>query len=219
MSVIARRRAMSVIAIDSGSRDRAWAVRTATDGTLVEQRTMPGGQLDRALPGVLAELLTPDLSAVVVLTGPGSYSGVRAGMAAALGLAAARGLPLHGIGNLTAVAAIADVTEGVEFSALSDAGRGGVYVALFRRTGMILDQLSPVRRVSAGEVDGPHSVFAAGMIPGVRAQRIDPVAALAAAVPRALSRPPLTTLGLQAVHAELAGNVLPTGEGRRPDAL
>ena len=45
--------------------------------------------------------------AVVVVTGPGTYTGVRAGMAAALGIAHARGLPLHGIGSLEVVASAA----------------------------------------------------------------------------------------------------------------
>ncbi|MDQ6846083.1 MAG: tRNA (adenosine(37)-N6)-threonylcarbamoyltransferase complex dimerization subunit type 1 TsaB [Candidatus Dormibacteraeota bacterium] len=199
---------MSVIAIDSSSRDRAWAVRTAADGAVTEQRAVPSGQRDRALPGALGELLAPDVVAVVVLTGPGSYSGVRAGMAAALGLAAARGLPLHGIGSLTAVAATADVADDQEYSAVSDAGRGGVYVARFTRTGTLLQQLGPVQRATAAEVDGRHRVFATTEIPGLRAEQVDPVAALAGAVPRALSLPPLTALGLQAVHAEPGRNVL-----------
>jgi len=213
VAVASRRCAVSVIAIDSSSRDRAWAVRTATDGTVIEQRAMPGGQLDRALPGAIAELLAADVTAVVVLTGPGSYSGVRVGMAAALGLAAARGLPLHGIGSLTAVAAIADAADGVAFSAVTDAGRGGVYVARFTRTGTVLEQISAVERATAAEVHSRHRVFASTEIPSLSAEQVDPVAALANAVPRALSLPPLTALGLQAVHAELAGNVLPTRGG------
>jgi tRNA threonylcarbamoyladenosine biosynthesis protein TsaB len=192
---------MSAIAIDSASRDRAWLLRAADDGTVIEQRDMPGGQLDRLLPGLLAAILADDVTAVVVLTGPGSYSGVRAGMAAALGVAAPRGLPLHGLGNLAAIAAVAQVADAEEFSAVADAGRGGVYVARFRASGAAVEQVCAVERVTAAEI-GSGPVFATAEIPGLRTERLDPVRVLAAAVPRALALPPLTTVGLRAVHVQ-----------------
>ena len=93
---------MSVLAIDTASRSRSSVLRTTADGTILEHREVAGGALDRDLAAALAAVLTDDVAAVVVLTGPGSYSGVRAGMAAALGVAGARGVPLHGLGNLPA---------------------------------------------------------------------------------------------------------------------
>ena len=56
--------------------------------------------MDRAL----AELGVSGLEAVVVVTGPGSYTGLRAGMAAGLGLAHALGIPLHGVSSLEVAA-------------------------------------------------------------------------------------------------------------------
>ncbi|MBT8044912.1 MAG: tRNA (adenosine(37)-N6)-threonylcarbamoyltransferase complex dimerization subunit type 1 TsaB, partial [Verrucomicrobiae bacterium] len=43
-----------------------------------------------------------DLAAVIVGTGPGSYSGTRTGIAAAQGLAIARNCPAVGLGSLAA---------------------------------------------------------------------------------------------------------------------
>lgn len=195
---------MSVIAIDAASRSRAWVVLAAEDGTAIVQRDLPGGELDRRLPAVLADLLATDLTAVVVLTGPGSYSGVRAGMAAALGVASARHLALHGIDNLSAVALAIDVADGTAFTVVSDAGRGGVYTATFVRRGSFLEQVSSVTRVAAAEVAKSGRVFATAEIDGVRAEQVDPVHVLAAAVPRALALPPLAAPGLHAVHVDSA---------------
>jgi tRNA A37 threonylcarbamoyladenosine modification protein TsaB len=151
---------------------------------------------------------------VVVLTGPGSYSGVRAGMAAALGVAGARGLPLHGLGTLAAVAAAASMPDGGQFSAVADAGRGGVYVARFERRGPATVQVSAVRRSAADDVDGRRPLFATVPIAGLVTELIDPVRALAAAVPVAMSLPQLEAAGLSATHAAEGDGTTPPATGR-----
>jgi tRNA threonylcarbamoyl adenosine modification protein YeaZ len=195
---------VTVIAIDSASRVTAWALLTTAKGEVLGKRDVPGGDLDRFLPGVLADLLTGEVAAIVTLTGPGSYSGVRAGMAAALGLAAARRLPLHGLGNLVALAGAAPVADTAAFSVVSDAGRGGVYLARFTRQGARLNAVSAVERVDAGAVDTAGRVFATTAIAGLHSELLDPTQVLAAAVPRALALAPLDALGLTAIHAEPA---------------
>lgn len=180
-------------------------LRTTADGTILEHREVAGGALDRDLAGALAAVMTDDVAAVVVLTGPGSYSGVRAGMAAALGVAGARGVPLHGLDNLSAVAHAAAAAPGTRFRVAADAGRGGVYIAVFDRCAALTTQVSPLRRVEAGDVDGGSGLFALEAIAGLAAAIIDPARALAAAVPVALASPPLAAAGLSATHAVAAG--------------
>lgn len=68
--------------------------------------------------------------------GPGSFTGVRIGVATAKGLAHGRGVPLVGFGTLDAVAAkiVAGLApdEGQLLGVVGDAMRGEVYPALFR---------------------------------------------------------------------------------------
>ena len=72
-----------------------------------------------------AAITIQQLSAIAVVTGPGSFTGVRIGLAAAKGLAEATGLPLIALSRLAILAAQAG---GSETQAWLDAGRSDVYV-------------------------------------------------------------------------------------------
>ncbi|RYU83848.1 tRNA (adenosine(37)-N6)-threonylcarbamoyltransferase complex dimerization subunit type 1 TsaB [Hymenobacter persicinus] len=80
-----------------------------------------------------------DLSAVAVSDGPGSYTGLRIGAAAAKGLCYALDVPLIAVGTLPAMAAqVAAYTadaENVLFCPMLDARRMEVYSALYRADG------------------------------------------------------------------------------------
>ena len=71
-----------------------------------------------------------DLDAVAVGTGPGAFTGLRIGIATARALAAARGLPLHPVSSLAALAAGVDAPLAL---AVLDARRGEVFAALHER--------------------------------------------------------------------------------------
>ncbi len=66
------------------------------------------------------------IGSVIAVRGPGSYMGVRGGLAAALGAAQALGCPLGLVGALEVVAAGCDPGD-VAVLALADAGRGGTF--------------------------------------------------------------------------------------------
>ena len=72
-----------------------------------------------------------DLVGVGVGTGPGSYTGLRVGVATAKGIAQGLGIPLRGESSLAAMAA-ANLTEGEPEGVFAlDARRGNVYAGVF----------------------------------------------------------------------------------------
>jgi tRNA threonylcarbamoyladenosine biosynthesis protein TsaB len=67
-----------------------------------------------------------ELAAVVVVHGPGSFTGVRVGLSAAKGLSEAGGIPLIAVSRLALLAAGVDAGGG-PMHAVLDAGRGEFY--------------------------------------------------------------------------------------------
>ena len=99
-----------------------------------------------------------DVGVVVVGRGPGSFTGVRIGVATAKGLAQGLGAPLYGVGSLDAIAWQLAGFEGT-IGVVGDAMRGEVYPALFRigrREGGAVDGRSR-RRSPRGRLDRGRS--------------------------------------------------------------
>lgn len=82
-----------------------------------------------------AGLDVADVQAIAVSRGPGSFTGLRVGVAFAKGVAFCGGSRLVGVSTLEALATAAPAGL-TEVAAAIDARRGEVYLALFRRRGV-----------------------------------------------------------------------------------
>lgn len=98
---------------------------------LLAAEDLARGSASAEIIGAIRRLPTPaewqlqNLDGIGVVHGPGSFTGTRAGLAAAKGLCEAAGLPMAAVSRLEVLANAVDLTIG--YAAL-DAGRAEVYV-------------------------------------------------------------------------------------------
>ena len=102
-----------------------------------------------------ATLRLVDVDAIACGTGPGSFTGLRIGMATAKGLCFGRGIPLRAVSSLAALALDgAAAAHGALILALLDAKKSELYAGLYRPTADL------VTAVAAEVVLPPEQLFA-----------------------------------------------------------
>jgi tRNA threonylcarbamoyladenosine biosynthesis protein TsaB len=99
----------------------------ATAGVRLLGQKSASAEIVNAMRRLLSEAgwSIAELTAVGVVNGPGSFTGVRTGLAAAKGLCEAAGLPLIAVSRLEVLAEASGLAAGL---AVLDAGRGELYV-------------------------------------------------------------------------------------------
>ncbi len=107
-----------------------------------------------------------DVTAVAVAEGPGSFTGVRIGVAAAKGFAWGAELPCYGISTLEAMAESLGIYQGYVCPVM-DARRAQVYNALFYVNRGVITRVAPDRAISLAELGAelknlPEPVFLVG---------------------------------------------------------
>ena len=92
-----------------------------------------------------------DITAVAVAEGPGSFTGVRIGVAAAKGFAWGGQLPCYGISTLEAMAASLGIYSGYVCPVM-DARRSQVYNALFSVNNGIVERIAEDRAIALSDL-------------------------------------------------------------------
>ena len=129
---------MVILALDTTTPGGSTALMRGADVVDVRASDAARPQAER-LPADLMALLgrhgleLPDIDLYAVATGPGSFTGLRVGIATMQGLALAQGRPLIGISGLDALAWTARKirTDVARIATWVDAWRGEVYAALY----------------------------------------------------------------------------------------
>lgn len=143
---------MLILAFESSA--KAASVALVRDGVLLAESFQNNGKTHSATLMPMAERLLGDcgvtagsLDAVAVAKGPGSFTGVRIGVAAAKGLAWAAEKRICGVSTLEAMAFQIIQQKGV-ICPVMDARRSEVYNALFASDGRRLTRLTEDRAIS-----------------------------------------------------------------------
>ena len=129
---------MIVLALDTALEACSVAVLEGERPLAVRSEAMARGHQERLAPMVAeamdeAALAFDRLERIAVTVGPGSFTGLRVGLAFAKAMALALGIPCIGVGTLEALVASAPGEGDAPLAAaVLDARRGAVYLQAFR---------------------------------------------------------------------------------------
>ena len=147
---------MRILAFETSA--KAASVALTEDGKLLAESYQNTGMTHSQTLMVMAEdllkqcaLTVSAVDAVAVAEGPGSFTGVRIGVAAAKGFAWGRQLPCYGVSTLEAMAVSLGAYQGYVCPVM-DARRSQVYNALFYVNHGILTRLTPDRAIALSDL-------------------------------------------------------------------
>ena len=147
---------MKILAFETSAKAASAAV--MADGKLLAECYQNTGLTHSQTLRVMAQdllkqlnLTAKDMDAVAVAAGPGSFTGVRIGVAAAKGFAWGREIPCYGVSTLEAMALSLGAYQGYICPCM-DARRSQVYNALFYVNHGTLERMSEDRAISLAEL-------------------------------------------------------------------
>ena len=147
---------MRILAFETSA--KAAGVALLEDGKLLGEYMQNSGQThSRTLMKMAEDLLhncdlkAEDIHAVACAAGPGSFTGVRIGVAAAKGFSWGLQLPCYGVSTLEAMARNVALSDGI-YCAAMDARRSQVYTAVFQQKDGELFRLTDDQAISIEEL-------------------------------------------------------------------
>ena len=201
---------MNVLAFDCSTQACSVAVRFAGRPVVSRQVLMARGQSEALMPMVIdamaeAGVAWADLALVGVTVGPGTFTGVRIGLAAARGMALAGTLPVAGVTTTEAVAHAVPATErrGRTLLVAIDGKRADLFLQAFA------EDLTPLGEPMALLPEEAARQFAGALL--LAGDAADRISALRpdAAVSRCGGVPDPAVLAALAESRFLAGRALP----------
>ena len=146
-----------IVALDSSTLTLSLAVgRPGEAQPVAAERRGPPAKMSDLLPAALVDLLKragltlDDVHGFAVGLGPGSFTGLRIGLATVKGLAYARRLGVAGASSLAALAL--EGPEDVPLAVVAVARRGELYLGRYRRSGDRVEALAPEEACSEAAV-------------------------------------------------------------------
>lgn len=147
---------MRILAFETSA--KAVSVALVEDGRLLGEYMQNSGQThSRTLMKMAEDLLrncdltVSDVDAAACAAGPGSFTGIRIGVAAAKGFAWGREIPCFGVSTLEAMAKNVAIADGV-YCAAMDARRNQVYTAVFCVENGVFSRLTEDMAISIEEL-------------------------------------------------------------------
>jgi len=196
------------LGIDTATRRGSVALAPAGGLRLLQAGGGHAAELLVAVEAVLAAAgKTPrDLSGIAVALGPGSFTGVRVGLATAKGLGYTLGVAVEGLSSLELLARAAGLAPGMTVCASIEAGRGEVYAARFRVAADGVERLSPDAVLAPAKV--AQDLEAGTLVAGDGAESV------VARAPDRLRAVPVAPLA--SILADWAARTFPPGAPFRP---
>jgi tRNA threonylcarbamoyladenosine biosynthesis protein TsaB len=106
-----------------------------------------------------------ELGAVAIGAGPGSFTGLRIGMATAKGIAFAAHVPVWAVSSLAALAFAAPADGTIV--AILDARKGEIFAGTFRKTGAVIESLDAERVLAPSALVVPPGALTIGDVPAL----------------------------------------------------
>jgi tRNA threonylcarbamoyladenosine biosynthesis protein TsaB len=155
-----------ILGIDS-SDDFLSAGLAGPDGIIISKSSDVSAQNKNMLHSAITELMAESrfelksINGVAISIGPGSFTGLRVGLAVAKGICWSLSLPLAGVSSLMGIAACASIDSG-KILAIKDARRDEFYFAGFDKRG---DKLTQEILDSVGPPDAIPELLSKGFKP------------------------------------------------------